>query len=351
MAGSASGGFILARHGYTLICARGKQTLMKRRELLKALPALAMAAPTTEALAQTAPSLTQTAPAAFKGRLRPGVVALSFRPQLESGAMTYEDAVRTIADLGLEGMDMTGYWLPPLLPFKPGIPSQQISEMVRASPPEPTSQWMSSLRNTAYKNGVHIYSVGSAVKIAQATAELRQKEIASAKKWIDIAERVGAAHVRVFGGGIAKGATEAEAIDWAVEVYKPVLDYAGNKGILVGLEDDDELTRTSEQLLAILKRVAHPFACINLDCGNFRKDGYKEVERCAPFAGATHIKSMMSTPEGKREPADWVKLFGLLANGGYRGYVSIEMEPSDNDNPVQRYAGELIRCARMYSGA
>jgi len=58
----------------------------------------------------------------------------------------------------------------------------------------------------------------------------------------------------------------------------------------------------------------------------------------------------MSTPDPKREPADWVKVFGILANGGYCGFVSIEMEPNDKDNPVPRYAPELIRCARMYSG-
>jgi L-ribulose-5-phosphate 3-epimerase len=317
---------------------------MRRRELLKALPALA-------ALTQAAEVHGQTAQPAYKGRLRPGVVAMSFRNRLETGKLTYEDAVREIADLGLEGMDMTSYWVPPLLDFKPGIPSQQISEMVRQTPANPTSQWLASLRTTAYKNGIPIYSIGSPVKMAQPTPELRQKEIAFAKKWVDIAERLGAGHVRVFGGGIAKGATEAEAVDWAVEVFKPALDYAGSKGILLGLEDDDELTRTSDQIFTILKKVDHPFARINLDCGNFRKDGYKEVERCVPYAAATHIKTNMSSPDGKREQADWPKLFGILANGGYRGYVSIEMEPNDKDNPVVRYAPELIRCARMYSGA
>jgi sugar phosphate isomerase/epimerase len=275
---------------------------------------------------------------------------MSFRNQLEIGKMSYEDAVRVLADLGLEGMDMTGYWLPPLLPFKPGIKSQAVSEMVRQTPANPSSQWLASLRSAAYRNGVHIYSVGSPVKMAQPTAELRQKEIAFAKKWIDIADQLGAGHVRVFGGGIAPGATEAQAVDWAVEVYKPALDYAGAKGICLGLEDDDELTRTSDQLFTILTKVNHPSARINLDCGNFRKDGYKEVERCAPYAAATHIKTNMSTPDGKREPADWVKLFGVLANSGYRGFVSIEIEPYDKDNPVPRYAAELIRCARMYSG-
>ena len=319
---------------------------MNRRQLMTTLTAITAAAQAPVAQAQTA-----AANPNYKGRLHPGVVAMSFRNHLETGQMTYEDAVRVIADLGLEGMEMTGYWVPPLLTFKPGIRSQEISEMVRQTPANPSSQWLASLRNTAYKNGVPVYSVGSPVKMAQPTPELRQKEITFAKKWIDIADQLGAGHVRVFGGGIAPGATEAQAVDWAVEVYKPALDYAGSKGILLGLEDDDELTRTSDQLFTILKKVDHPFARINLDCGNFRKDGYKEVERCAPYAAATHIKTNMSTPDGKREPADWVKLFGILANGGYRGFVSIEMEPYDKENPVPRYAPELIRCARMYSGA
>ncbi len=318
---------------------------MKRRELLKALPALTVAA-------QVAQVQAQTPQPSYKGRLRPGVVAMSFRPQLETGKLTYEDAVRQAADLGLEGMDLTSYWVPPLLNFKPGdpLPAGDFPEMVRQSPANPTGQWLASLRKTAYQNGVHIYSVGSPVKMAQPTAELRQKEIAFAKKWIDIADYLGAGHVRVFAGGIPKGGTEVQAVDWAVEVYKPALDYAGTKGIVLGLEDDDELTRTSDQLLAILKKIDHPFARINLDCGNFRKDGYKEVERCAPFAAATHIKTDMSSPDGKREPADWIKLFGILANAGYRGYVSMEFEPKDKDNPIVRYSPELIRCARMYSG-
>jgi len=325
---------------------------MNRRQLLKAFPAFAVAASAANAATASAQAVSPQVPPtppAYKGRLRPGVVAMSLRPQLESSQMTYEDVIRFIADLGLEGLDMTGYWVPPMLRFPPGIPSTQISDMVRQTPANPSRLWLSSLRTTAYKNGVHVYSVGSPVKMAQKTPDLRAKEVAFGKKWIDIADHVGAGHVRVFGGGITQGATEAQAVDWAVEVYKPLLDYAAARGILVGLEDDDDLTRTSEQLLTILKKVNHPFARINLDCGNFRKDGYNECERCAPYAAATHVKINMTTPEGKREPADWVRLFGLLTNAGYRGYVSIEVE--SNDNLVPKYSAELIRCARLYSGA
>src|SRR5439155_2054939 len=38
----------------------------------------------------------------------------------------------------------------------------------------------------------------------RATPELQQKEIAFGKKWINIADAVGASSVRVFGGGIAQ---------------------------------------------------------------------------------------------------------------------------------------------------
>jgi hypothetical protein len=122
---------------------------MKRRELLKALPALTGAA-------QVAQLQAQTPQPSYKGRLRPGVVAMSFRPELETGKMTYEDAVRQAADLGLEGMDLTSYWVPPLLNFKPGIRSQEISEIVRQSPANPTGQWLASLRKTLPERRAHL---------------------------------------------------------------------------------------------------------------------------------------------------------------------------------------------------
>src|SRR5262245_18941686 len=134
---------------------------MNRRQLMKAFPALAAA---TTAAAHEMPTVAQPvtlqtpkAPPAYKGRLRPVVIALSYRPQLEAKEMTYEYIVRVIADLGFEGMEMTGYWLPPMLSFPPGTPSTQISEMVRKTPASPTPQWLASLRNTAFKNGIDVY--------------------------------------------------------------------------------------------------------------------------------------------------------------------------------------------------
>jgi sugar phosphate isomerase/epimerase len=125
--------------------------------------------------------------------------------------------------------------------------------MVRQTPANPGNQWLASLRSTAYKNNFQIYTIGTPVKMSHETPELRKKEVAFGKKWVDMADRLGAGHIRVFAGSIPKGATEEQAVAWAVEVYKQILDYAAEKGIFVGVEDDDELTRTSAQIFNILK--------------------------------------------------------------------------------------------------
>src|SRR5579864_3930564 len=152
---------------------------MNRRDLFKTVPALA-------ALAQA------RGQSDAKSRMKAGLVAYSFRKQLEAKSMTYEALIRYVADLGLDGLDTTVYWFP-----------------------DTSDAFLASLRRTAYKNAVSLYSIAARVRLCQPTAELQRAEVENAKKWIDVAERLGAGHVRVFGGAVPKGATEAQAIPWA----------------------------------------------------------------------------------------------------------------------------------------
>jgi L-ribulose-5-phosphate 3-epimerase len=286
---------------------------MTRRDLLQTIPAL-MAATQLKGQAK------------FTGRLRPGLVAYTYRTQLEAKKMTYEDLIRLVADFGLEGIDTTVYWFPDTSP-----------------------QYLASLRRTAYKNGVSLYSIAVRVRLCQATPELRQAEIESAKKWVDVAERLGANHVRVFGGAIPKGVTEAEAIGMAVETLKRVAEYSGSKGILIGVEDDGGLTTTAEPTIEIVKQTDSPWAGMNLDTGNFPKNGYAQVEMAIPYASSTHVKTLIASPDSKKEKADWDRLFGMFARGGYRGFVSLEYEEKDAETAVPLLAPELLKAARKYS--
>jgi L-ribulose-5-phosphate 3-epimerase len=287
---------------------------MNRRELLRTIPALAVG---TQLQGQSQP----------KCRLRAGLVAYSFRKELESRAMTYEALIRLASELGLDGIDTTVYWFP-----------------------DTSDKFLASLRRTAYKHAVSLYGIGVRVQLCRPTPELQRAEAAEAAKWVDIADKLGASHVRVFGGSVPKNATESQAIGWAVEVLKRAADYAGSKGILLGVEDDGGLTATAEPTVELIRRTDSPWAGINLDVGNFPKNGYSQVALCIPYAVNVHFKDQITDETGAPVKADWDRLISMFAKGGYKGYLSLEYEGDEKpDAAVPRLSAELRRLVRKYS--
>jgi sugar phosphate isomerase/epimerase len=286
---------------------------MDRRQLLTALAALPAAAQIREK-------------AADKFRLRAGLVAYSYRAELAAKTVTYDDLIRRVADWGLDGLDCTVYWFP-----------------------DTSDSYLYSLRKTAFKNGVQIYNAGVRVRLAQPTAELQTAEVENIKKWVDVTEKLGASHMRVFGGPIPKGATEQQAIGWAVEVIKRGAEYAGTKGVTLGVEDDGGLTVRAAPTIEIAKRADSPWVGINADSGNLPEDGYTQFQTLLPYATSMHLKPIISGMDGKKEKADWSRLLNMIGKSGYKGYVGLEYEGTTADTEVPGYAKELHRLVRELS--
>jgi sugar phosphate isomerase/epimerase len=260
-------------------------------------------------------------------RFRPGLVAYSFGKQLAAKTLTYEALIAYAAELGFDGLDTTVYWFP-----------------------DTSDQFLASLRRTAYKNALSLYSIAVRVRLSQPTPELQRAEFETLKQWVEVAWKLGAGHIRVFGGPLPKGATEAQALGWAGEVLKRSADYAGGKGIVLGVEDDGGLTTTAEQTVEIVRRADSPWAGINLDTGNFRKNGYSQVAMCIPYAVNVHWKEMIASEDGAKEKADWDRLLGMFAHSGYKGYLSLEHDGTEApETAVPRLAAELRRAIRKYS--
>ena len=238
--------------------------------------------------------------------LRTGCVAYSYRKELAAKTMTYEDLIHQLADWGIDGLDCTVYWFP-----------------------DTSNEYLAKLRKTAYRSGVQIYNAGVRVSLCQPTAEKQQAEYDNIKKWVDVADRLGASHMRVFGGAVPKGATEEQAIGWAVEVMKRGAEFAGSRGITLGVEDDGGLTTAAGPTIEIVKRTASPWAGINADSGNLRVDGYNGFASMIPNATSVHLKASIVVEEGKKEKADWKRLLTMLGSGGYKGYVGLEYEEND----------------------
>jgi sugar phosphate isomerase/epimerase len=259
-----------------------------------------------------------------KARFRTGLVAYSYRQALEAKTMTYEDLIRVAVDTGTDGIDMTVYWLPGT-----------------------SDDYLLGLRRFAYRNRVEIYSIGTRVRLAQPTAELRQQQLEELKKWLDVAQRVGATHVRVFGGNTPAGATLEQAIGFAAETLKRGAELAGARGLILGLEDDGGITDFAKETIEVVKRADSPWAGMNLDIGNFRPPAvYDQIEMSIPHAVSTHIKTTIALDDGKtRGPMDLDRVFRMFAAHGYRGYMGLEYEAAGD--PATEVPSNLRRLKEL----
>jgi sugar phosphate isomerase/epimerase len=280
--------------------------LMRRRDAIKQLSLAALSLP----VGLNAGAIPQQR----KAHLRTSICAYSFRNELAKKTMRYEDLVRLAADLGVDGLDLTVYWFP-----------------------STTDDFLLPLRLLAYRSGIDIQSIGIRTNMCRATPELQDAEVTALKPWLDVAEKLGARHIRVFGGSPPKGTADDQAVPWAVATLKKCAALAASRGMILGVEDDGAFTTNAERLVEIVKQVNSPWVGINLDTGNFPTDGYRQVEMCLPYAVHMHVKSNISE-QGRRQPTDWDRLFQMVAPV-YRGYMSLEYE--GNDDP-RKAVPELI---------
>jgi sugar phosphate isomerase/epimerase len=287
---------------------------MNRRDLLKTFPAAALALP---ALAQT--------PQKKKARLRTAICAYSFRQQLAAKTMTYDDLVRLAVDLDTDGLDLTVYWFP-----------------------NTSDEFLLPLRRLAFRNAVEIYSISVRTDMCKPAGPERDKQAADLRNWVDVANKLGAGHIRVFGGNVPKGSTEEQAAGWVVEMLKPAAEYAGSRGVILGLENHGGVTEKASTILKIVKSVDSPWVGINLDTGNFKSNALEQIAMCLPYAVNAQFKTQIRDASGNAVPSDWAKLVGMFRDAGYKGYFALEYEDKeDATTAVPRYQRELNKFARQ----
>jgi sugar phosphate isomerase/epimerase len=289
---------------------------MNRRGFLATAAAALTAAAGRNLRAQAAP--------AGKARFRTGLVAYSYRKALEARTMGYEDLIQVAVDTGTDGIDMTVYWLP-----------------------DASDAYLLPLRRLAYRNRVEIYSIGTRVRLAQPTAALRDHQLDDLRKWLEVAQKVGATHVRVFGGAKPAGATLDQSIGFAVETLKRGAELAAARGLILGVEDDGGITDFARDTIEIVRRADSPAVGMNLDVGNFKPPAvYDQIEMSIPYAVSTHIKTEVALDDGKtRAPIDLERVFRMFAAHGFRGYMGLEYEAAGD--PATEVPAHLRRLKEM----
>jgi sugar phosphate isomerase/epimerase len=294
---------------------------MNRRALLQSLPFLGAAMP----LAANSRSQDMFGP---KARLKPAICAYSYRKELQAKTLSYTDLVRIAVDHDIDGLDLTVYWFP-----------------------NTEESFLMPLRRMAYINGVEIYSISVRTNLCQPEAPKRQEQVREIMKWVDVASKLGAGHIRIFGGNVPKGHTEDEAAGWCVDVLTRASDYAGKHGVILGLENHGGITDYAKRIVEIVTRVNSDFVGINLDTGNFKENPIPQIEMCMPYAVAAQYKTLMAADNSKeRVKSDWDRLTALFAKSGYKGYLALEYEDREpTETAMPRLLAELRQLCRKHS--
>ncbi len=180
--------------------------------------------------------------------------------------------------------------------------------------------------------GLRISCVSSSANMHD-TGQEHEKQLADARRFIDLASRLGAPYVRVFGNKLV--GPQAAAVEHIAASLRELGDYAGPKNVTVILESHGDFTN-SAILREILEKAASPHVALLWDAHNTFVEGKEEpaitVSQLGKYIRHTHLKDSRAengqdhyvlTGRGNVPVKRQVE---LLVAAGYTGYYSFEWE-------------------------
>ncbi len=258
-----------------------------------------------------------------KAKFKFSLAGYSYRNLLSGDPpkLTLDDFITDCAKMGLEGTEPTSYYFPRNV----------------------THEYLRHLKHLAFRLGLDISGTAVGNDFSYPPGPQRDGQIAQVKKWIDYAEILGAPVIRIFSGSRRGDQTADDARKLAVEGIQECCDYAGRHGVFLALENHGGLTATVEGMLRLVRDVKSEWFGVNLDTGNFHgADLYGDLARLAPYAINVQVKVVVSGPDGRKVPADFRRLAKMLTDAGYRGYIVLEYEESEDPRVAcPRYVDQL----------
>jgi sugar phosphate isomerase/epimerase len=258
-------------------------------------------------------------------RILSSCCAYTYRNEFVSKRMTMESFIENAVALRLDAVDMTVYFL-------------------RST----DSGYLESLRHLAYKNAVAFSGVACGVSMVQSDVTKRAESLTELKKWVDVTDRLGGSHLRVFAGKQPEGSSLSDCITWVGETMKAACDYSGKKGIALGLEDHAGVSQSADVCLEIMQRVNSDYARINIDISHFvpkpTQDSYAQIAACIPYASNTHVRTTFD--DGSLIDLD--RVWKMFADASFKGYMSFEGEELGT-GVVQQQIAEFERLCKKYS--
>jgi sugar phosphate isomerase/epimerase len=175
----------------------------------------------------------------------------------------------------------------------------------------------------------------------------RKKAIAYAKKWVDVAVKIGSPAIRTH---IHRPSNSVPSVQRTAESLREVAEYGAGKNVVVNLENDDLVSEDAFFVVKVIEKVNHPYLHALPDFANSMMTGnadfnYRALQAMFQHAySICHVKDGEAGDHGKIFSIDMKKSFDILKASGYRGYCSMEFDaPGEPYAPTARLIEQTIR--------
>jgi len=242
----------------------------------------------------------------FGHKLKLSLNLYSFNSLLREKKIDLFDVLDFCTENNFDAIDPTGYYF-------------------QGYPEVPTDEFMMKFKRQAFLQGLDISGTGVRNDFANPDEKRRQADMVMIKKWIEAAAKMGIPNLRVFAGtNKHEGFTRDQVFEWMAKDVKTCCEYGKKFGVIIAIQNHNDFLKTAADVERIFEMVNSEWLGLNLDIGSYRlADPYEEIQKNLKFAVTWQIKENIWI-DGKETPTDFVKLFKIIKDGGYRGYLPLE---------------------------
>lgn len=211
------------------------------------------------------------------------------------------------AENNFDAVDLTGY-------FFPGYPNV------------PSDEYINNIKRKAFQLGLDICGTGVKNDFANPDPAKRAADVKHVKEWIDVAVKLGAPVVRIFSGNIPEGYENRweEIARYMTASIKECADYAGKRGVMLGVQNHGDFLKTGDETLKLVKMVGSEWFGVIVDSGYFlTQDPYADMAKVMPYAVNFLLKES-PVPGGSDVRIDLAKVMKIIKDSKFRGYLPIE---------------------------
>lgn len=180
------------------------------------------------------------------------------------------------------------------------------------------------IRNRFADSKLRLVSYGTVCEFQSNDRQVRAKNVADAKAFIDLAHDTGAWGIKVRPNGLPKEQTPLEAVVGNIAAaLREVGDYGAGKGVEIWVEVHGRITQNPPVAAAIMKATKHDNVglCWNSNPTDVVNGSVRQgFDLLKPWVKSAHINELAD----KRYP--WRELFSLMRKAGYQRYTLCEAQ-------------------------